>query len=103
MRHTKGVAAALLAAMMLTPMTASAAEWGEVWQKLRDGKSFTTEDGKTSVEKRADGSYVISGGSIGGFVSLNENTAPSNGTLEIRFRMSALCESAWITAPRGSD
>ena len=47
MRHTKGVAAALLAAMMLTPMTASAAEWGEVWQKLQDGKSFTTEDGKT--------------------------------------------------------
>lgn len=86
MRHTKRVAAALLAAMMLTPMTASAAEWGEVWQKLQDGKSFTTEDGKTSVEKRADGSYVISGGSIGGFVSLNENTAPSNGTLEIRFQ-----------------
>ena len=78
MRHTKGVAAALLAAMMLTPMTASAAEWSEVQQKLWKGERFTTEDGKTSVEKRADGSYVISGGAIGGFVSLNENTAPSN-------------------------
>lgn len=101
MRHTKGAAAALLAAMMLTPMTASAAEWSEVQQKLWKGERFTTEDGQTSVEKRADGSYVISGGAIGGFVSLSENTAPSNGTLEIRFQNVSLARISVDNGTKG--
>ena len=56
MRHTKGVAAALLAAMMLTPMTASAAEWGEVWQKrqeFHDGRR-ENERGKAGGRKLCD-------------------------------------------------
>ena len=103
MRHTKGAAAALLAAMMLTPMTASAAEWSEVQQKLWKGERFTTEDGKTSVEKQMDGSYVISGGSIDGFVSLSENTAPSNGTLEIRFQNVSLARISVDNGTKGKQ
>lgn len=103
MRHTKGAAAALLAAMILTPMSASAAEWSEVQQKLWKGERFTTEDGNTSVEKRADGSYVISGGAIGGFVSLSENTAPSNGTLEIRFQNVSLTRISVDNGTKGKQ
>lgn len=62
MRNKGRTALALLAAVALMPMTATAAGWEEVRQKLQTGASFTTADGQTSVTKQADGSYVISGG-----------------------------------------
>ena len=64
MGNKRGAALALLAAVALMPMTATAAEWEEVRQKLQTGVSFTTADGQTSVTKQADGSFVISGGGI---------------------------------------
>lgn len=86
MRNKGRTALALLAAVALMPMTATAAGWEEVRQKLQTGASFTTADGQTSVTKQADGSYVISGGIFPEIVSLNENSAPSDGTLELHIQ-----------------
>lgn len=104
MRNKRRAVLALFAAVALMPMTATAAEWEEVRQGLQTGKSFTTADGQTSVKKQADGSYVISGGAFGQIVSLNENSAPSDGTLDIHIQNVTFQQSLSLeanTAGRG--
>ena len=106
MRNKGRTALALLAAVALMPMTATAAGWEEVRQKLQTGASFTTADGQTSVTKQADGSYVISGGIFPEIVSLNENSAPSDGTLELHIQNVTFQQSLSLdanTAGRGLD